>query len=198
MTRARWARGTIRAISDFDEATRAHAGPTGTRREHAVLRLLGGAPEQLAGTLYGTIVVLAIVAAGSSPHAADAWQLLELVASSSIVLWVAHVYAHGLAESVREGHRLTAMELGDVAEREASIVLAALTPMIALTLGALHVMSERSAVWLAIGLCLATLAVEALRYAALERLTVGAAVLTVATNVSIGVLIVVLKIQVGH
>ena len=167
-------------------------------REHVVVRLLAGAPEHLGGTLYGTIVVLAIIAAGSTSHAAHPWQLVDLVASSTIVLWVAHVYAHGVADSVREGHRLRAPELRGVARREAAIVLAGVAPVVALILGALHAMPEHTAVWLAISLCLATLGLEALRYARLERLGTAAAVFTIGMNVLIGVLIVVLKIEMGH
>ena len=162
------------------------------------MHLLAGAPEHLAGTLYGTIVVLAIIAAGSTSHAAHPWQLVDLVASTTVVLWVAHVYAHGVAESVRDGHRLTGAELRGVARREAAIVIAGVAPVVALTVGAIHVMPEHSAVWLAIGLCLATLGIGALRYARVERLGRTAAFFTIAMNVVIGVLIVALKIEMGH
>lgn len=160
--------------------------------------MLAGAPDQLAGTLYGTIVVLAIIAAGSTSHAAHPWQLVDLVVSTTIVLFIAHVYAHGVAESVREGRRLNAPELRGVARREAAIVLAGVAPVIALIVGAVHVMPEHTAVWLAISLCLVTLGMEALRYARLERLGRAATLFTIGMNVVIGVLIVVLKIEMGH
>jgi hypothetical protein len=185
-------------MSDSDLADSQERDTPEGRRRHVLVRVLAGAPEQLAGTLYGTIVVLAIIAAGSTSHAAKPWDLVDLVASSTIVLWIAHVYAHGVADSVREGHRLKAPELRGVAWREAAIVLAAVFPIVALMLGALHVMPENSAVWLAIGLCLVTLAIEALRYARLERLGRTATVLTTGMNLFIGVLIVALKIQMGH
>lgn len=170
----------------------------GRRREHLLVRVLAGAPEHLAGTLYGTLVVLAIIAAGTASHAAHPWQLVDLVASSTIVLWVAHVYAHGVAESVRAGRRLKVPELRAVARHEAAIVLAGVLPVLALVLGAFHVVPENSAVWLAISLCLLTLGVEALRYARLEKLRTWATLFTMGMNVLIGVLIVVLKIEMGH
>src|SRR3954451_16341824 len=129
-------------MSDLDLVDPQERRPSRRAREHLVMRLLAGTPEHLGGTLYGTIVVLAIIAAGSTSHAAHPWQLVDLVASSTVVLWIAHVYAHGVADSVREGHRLRAPELRGVARHEAAIVLAAVIPLSALILGALHVLPE--------------------------------------------------------
>jgi hypothetical protein len=185
-------------MSDLHDAHPQEPQPSPRAREHLVVRLLAGAPEHLGGTLYGTIVVLAIIAAGSTSHTAHPWQLVDLVASSTVVLWIAHVYAHGVADSVREGHRLRAPELRGVARHEAAIVIAAVAPVCALILGAIDVLPEDSAISLAIGLCLTTLAMEALRYARLERLGLTATVFTVGMNLLIGVLIVVLKIGLGH
>jgi hypothetical protein len=136
-------------MSDLDLVDPHDRPPSPRAREHLVMRLLAGAPEHLGGTLYGTIVVLAIIAAGSTSHAAHPWQLVDLVASSILVLWVAHVYTHGVADSVRDGHRLRAPDLRGVARREAAIVLAGVFPVLALIVGAVHVMPEHSAVWLA-------------------------------------------------
>jgi hypothetical protein len=162
------------------------------------MRILAGSAEDLAGTVYGTIVVLAVIAAGSAPAEVGAWQLLALVVSTTLVLWVGHVYAHGLGESVTLGRRLDATELRVLARREAAIPLAAFAPSVALCLGALGLFSESAAVWLALGLGVATLGVEGARYARLEHLGPVRSLLTISANVMLGVAIVALKIAVTH
>jgi hypothetical protein len=152
----------------------------------------------MAGTVYGTIVVLAVVAAGSSTVDVEAWPLLALVVSTTLVLWLGHVYAHGLAESVKLGRRLDTSELRLLARREAAIPLAALAPSLALCLGALGLIAESAAVWLALGLGVATLGVEGLRYARLEHLGNAWTLFAITANIMIGVAIVVLKIAVTH
>jgi len=165
---------------------------------HTALRILAGSPEDLAGTVYGTIVVLAVIAAGSAPAEVEPWPLIALVVSTTIVLWVGHVYAHGLAESIQLGRRLDVTELRLLARREAALPLAALAPTLALFLGAVGLMSEGTAVWLALGLGVATLGIEGLRYARLEHLGYARTLLTISVNVMLGAAIVALKIAVTH
>ena len=47
--------------------------------------------------------------------------LAAVVATTSVVLWLAHVYAHALAESVSEEQLMRACRLVDVGRREATI-----------------------------------------------------------------------------
>jgi hypothetical protein len=171
---------------------------TTPRWRHAALRIFAGSPEDLAGTVYGTIVVLAVIAAGSAPGEVEAWPLVALVAGTTLVLWVGHVYAHGLAESVKRGRRLDVTELRLLARREAAIPLAALAPTVAVCLGALGLISEGAAVWLALGLGVATLGVEGLRYARLEHLGYARTLFMIGANIMLGVAIVALKIAVTH
>ena len=62
-------------------------------------QLVFGSAGGIAGTVYGTIVVMATVTAGSSGGQTDAWRLAVVVVVTVLVLWTAHVYAHGLAEN---------------------------------------------------------------------------------------------------
>lgn len=126
------------------------------------------------------------------------WKIAVIVWSTVIVFWVAHLYAHGLSESLSEGHRLDRRELLSIAARESGILLAAVGPGIALILGAVHVLAERTAVWLALGIGLATLAAEGFRYARLERLGPASTLLIIASNLALGLLVVVLKVAVSH
>ena len=160
--------------------------------------LVLGTRERIAGTVYGTIVAMAAVAAGASAYAHDLWRLGAIVSGSVLILWVAHVYAHGLGESLTLGRRLTPPELGAIAGRELSIALAAVLPVIAIALGAAGVLDDETAVWFALGVGVATLAVQGVRYARLERLSGTGTVVSIALNVSLGLLIVALKVILSH
>jgi hypothetical protein len=173
-------------------------GPPQPSWRQTAVRFLAGSPEDLAGTVYGTIVVLAVIAAGSSPAKVASWQLIALVVSTTLILWLGHIYAHGLAESVNAGRRLDGADLRRLARREAALPLAALGPGLALLLGAAGLIDERTAVWLALGLGVGTLGAEGFRYARLENLGAARTLLTITANVALGVAIVLLKIAVTH
>jgi hypothetical protein len=156
-------------------------------------RLFYGTRERIAGTIYGTIVVMAVLAAGSDSSTIDAWELDVIMVGTVAVLWVAHVYAHTLAESLSTGKPLNRKTAVGLAGREISIVLSATLPATALLLGALGIMSDSSAVWLALGLCTFTLALQGVRYARIAHLTTSAAIVVVVLNLGLGLLIVLLK-----
>ncbi|HEY3087744.1 MAG TPA: hypothetical protein VGJ59_06755 [Jatrophihabitantaceae bacterium] len=161
-------------------------------------RLLVGTRETITGTVYGTIVVLASVTAAGRLYLRDLWRLEVIVAATVLVLWLAHVYSDALGESLRVGRRLTAAELGRVASHESAIPLAAVLPMAAVALGALGVIDGGTAVWIALGIGIGTLALEGLSYARLERLSLLATVASVAINLAVGLVIVLLKVLVSH
>lgn len=154
-------------------------------------------PPGIAGTVYGTIVAMGAVVAGSHTEP-DAWRLAAAVAGAVLVLWIAHVYSHAIAETIATQHRLDRAELADVARREVWMALAGVGPVAALVLGGLGVFQERTAVWLALGLGLGTLFVAGVRYASVEHLGRLAMVEAVAINVSLGLAIVALKVALAH
>jgi hypothetical protein len=160
--------------------------------------LLVGQGEAIAGTVYGTIIVLATITAGASAFQDDLWRLCVVIAASVLVVWVAHVYSHGLGQSLHMRRRLTWSEFMAIARREYAIPLAAVLPLISLILGAAGVLEGTTAVWLALGIGVATLTLEGLSYARLERLNLTATLATVAVNLALGLTIVVLKALVAH
>lgn len=160
-------------------------------------RLLFGSPSGIAGSVYGTIVVLGVLAAGSHTEV-DPWRLVSAVLGTVLILWVAHVYSHAMAETIVTGHRLDRAELMDVARRELWIPLAAVGPVAALALGGVGVLREGTAVGLAFGLGLANLFVQGLRYASVEHLGWLAKLVAVVVNVSFGLLIVALEVALTH
>lgn len=160
--------------------------------------LLYGRSATIAGTVYGTIVVLSILTAGASAYQDDGWRLVAIVASGTAVLWAAHVHAHVLGESVQADRRLTAEEVVAIARRESAILLAAVLPLAAITLGASGVLTDRLALWLAFGLGVSTLTVQALRYARLERLSTVGTLTAVGLNLLFGMAFVALKALLAH
>jgi hypothetical protein len=154
--------------------------------------------ERLGGFIYGTIVVLSVLVAGVKAFPNDAGRIAVMVLVTSVVFWLAHVYAHGLAHSVAHDEHLSRAELGHIARHEASILEAAVPPLAALLLGAFGLTSTRAAVWLAFGLGLAVLAVQGIVFARVERLRWPAALLVVAANLSLGLMLVSLKVLVTH
>jgi len=160
--------------------------------------VLLGDRNTIAGTVYGTIVVLAALTAGVRTSRHNLWELIVIAGSSVTVLWIAHVYAHGLGESVNEGHRLTATELAAIARRELAILLAAVPVLAAVALGALDVVRDETALWIAFGVGVLSLTTQGIRYARLEHLTRAGGVIAIALNLALGLAIVALKVAVTH
>jgi hypothetical protein len=155
---------------------------------------VGGA---VASTVYGTIVVMATLTAAYATEK-HPWKLAGIVASTVVVFWVAHLYAHGLSESITLSRRITLDELTHIARREAGLLFAAAAPIAALVVGAAGVVRVTTAVWVALAIGLATLVVEGFRYARLERLGRAGTLAAVALNLALGLLVVALKAGLAH
>jgi hypothetical protein len=140
--------------------------------------LVLGTRERIAGSVYGTIVVLAALVAGATAYQDDLWRLGAIVSASVLILWIAHAYAHALGESLALGRRLTRAELTTITRRELAIPL--------------------TAIWLALAIGVATLAVQGVRYSRIERLSWIGTVGSVALNLSLGLAIVALKVILAH
>jgi hypothetical protein len=154
--------------------------------------------ERLAGFIYGTIVVLAVLVAGVRAFPDDAGRISAMVLVTSVVLWVAHVYSHALAHSVAHDERVSLAELRLIARREGSVVEAAVPPLAALLLGVFGVVSTNTAVWLAVGVGLVVLAAQGVVFARIERLRWPAMLLVVAANVGLGLALAALKVFLTH
>ena len=154
--------------------------------------------ERLEGFIYGTIVALAVLVAGARAFPHEAGHIAALVVATTVVFWLAHVYAHGLGRSVARDRRLTLAELREVARHEWAIVEAAMLPAIPLLLAAFGLISTRFAVWLALGTGLAVLAAEGLLFARVERLGWMGTLAVVSINLALGASLIVLKLVVTH
>jgi hypothetical protein len=125
-------------------------------------------------------------------------QLIAVVASTSAVIWVAHVYAHTLGESIERGRRLDWAEFSFIAEHEVPILAAAAAPVAVLLLGVFGVIEETPDIWLAFGLGFVALAVQGARYARVERLGPRGTTAVIALNLALGGIVVMLKVLISH
>ena len=155
---------------------------------------LSGSRDRIAGTIYGTILVMAVLAAGADNGTIDAWELDVLMISTVVVLWIAHVYAHAIADSVTSGEPLRRQAVTGIARRESSIVRAGFLPGLAVFLAVLGVYSESTGVTIALGACMITLGIQGLRYARAARLSALSTSVFVILNLALGLLIVSLKV----
>lgn len=169
--------------------------PTGAASRLRELRL--GRRSQIALSVYGTIIVMATIAA-ESPFETDPRELAGLVAATAGAIWVAHLYAEALAQSIRDGGWLSRDELGTLADRELAIVRAAVGPILMLLIGAFAPLSEVWAIRLAFCVGLVNLAIQGARFASTAHLSRLAQVAAVGFNLLLGLAIVALKAYIGH
>ncbi len=154
--------------------------------------------ERLGGFVYGTIVVLSVIVTGLRAFPHGLWDVAVLVAVTTVVFWLAHVYARGIAFSVGHDAHLSLRELDLIGRREASIVGAGVPPEVALVLGAAGVLSDQVATWLAFGLGLVVLGAVGVVFARVEHLTPGRTALAILANLALGLVLIGLKVLVVH
>jgi hypothetical protein len=99
-------------------------------------RLILGNPESIAGTVYGTIIVMSVIAAGAKAYEHHLWRLVVLAGGSAVVLWLGDVYSHAIGESLTIGRRITMDEMALVSRRKFAVIAAAIIPLVAVALGA--------------------------------------------------------------
>jgi len=165
------------------------------RRIHAIVL---GSGETIAGAIYGTIVVMATIVAGGANDGVGGWQLAVASVVTTIVLGLAHLYAELVAGGIARQRRLTAAERRSVFRREAAIPLAAVLPVVVLILGATGLIDETAAVWIALGIGVATLGVQGLRYARVEGFRPIATAVSIGLNLALGLVLVALKVAISH
>jgi len=154
--------------------------------------------ERLGGFVYGTIVVLSVLVAGGKAYPQDTTRVAVLLAVTTVVFWLAHAYAHALAHSVKTDEHLTLAEIRRIGRHEAALVEAGVPSIAVLLLGSLDVLEDDTAIWLAVGLGLAVLAVQGIVFARVERLGTPGTIAVVTANLALGLLLVALKLLVAH
>ena len=168
------------------------------QRGRAALMGRAAMGERLGGFIYGTIVVFFVVIIGGKAYPSDPGQIAAFVVVTIVVFWLAHVYAHALAHSVSHDEHLSFAEIRRIAHREASLLEAAVPSVVALLAGAIGLISEGAAIWLALVLGLVVLATQGLLFARAERLAWLGMLVVVALNLAFGLFLIALKIVVSH
>jgi hypothetical protein len=152
--------------------------------------------DNLAGGIYGTILVTSVVAAADG--SVEIWRSLGIVEVTVIVFWLAHVYAHALAWRLDSNEAFSRASLRRIAGGEWPLLQAAIVPSLALLAGALGLISTQAAYWIAIGYGVIALIWWGLVFARKERMSLLATAVVVLVNASFGLCIVLLKEFVSH
>ena len=139
-----------------------------------------------------------MLAAGAKTYPHSAWKIVVLLAVTTVVFWLAHVYAHSLGHVLAQDRHLSLVELRVIGRHEAAILEAAMPPLAAMLLAAFGLISTRASIWIAYGLGLAVLVGTGLVFARVERLGPIGTLVVVALNLALGLILVALKIAVTH
>jgi len=154
--------------------------------------------DRVAGFTYGTLVALSMLIAGAKLYPDDSGRIAAFVVLTTVALWLAHVYAHTIGQSVSHERRLRLPELRHIARREGAIVEAVLPPVVPLLLASAGLISGQVALWAAFGLGLVVLAVQGLQFARVERFGTLRTVFAVTVNVGVGLILVAAKVVLTH
>jgi hypothetical protein len=163
-----------------------------------VSELTVGGHGHIGSTVYGTLVVLTALTAAYAAERHHPWALVELVVTVVVVFWIAYVYTLALSESIEEKCRLDRPILRRIADKELGLLFSAVVPVLALTLGAVGLVSERAAVWIAIGAGIAILTAQGVRYAHFAGLGRFGMAAVVVMNLLLGLSVVALKVTLVH
>jgi hypothetical protein len=152
-------------------------------------------PREMTSAIYGTILVTAIVAALSEYDGASALETAGAVILGALVLWLAHVYAALMAASA-SGRRVSGADLHEAMVEDWPIVQSAVPALVALVLGAVHVLTDATSIALALWAGVAALFVWGWLASRHQRVGLAARLLTAGVNGALGLLIVALKVVV--
>lgn len=150
----------------------------------------------MGAAVYGTIIVVAVIGAWHADPSALAHEALLSVLATVLVFWVAHAYAHFLAEGLPRGQLATHL-VRDALAHDWPIVQSCTAPGITLGLGALGGLPDVHAMRLAMGIGVLTLWIYSLWAAKQGGRSWGQALLLATAMASLGAVIVVLEIRLG-
>lgn len=157
-----------------------------------------GEGARMAGAIYGTLLVTAVVAGLSADPTMSARNGLVAALVTSAVFWVAHVYADLLALRLERGARPRREAVMEVIGREWPMVQAVWPAVVMLALGWIGVLQRDTAYWLAVLAGVAAMAVWGFTYAWREGARWPGMLLSAAFNVCLGLVVVALKVLVTH
>jgi hypothetical protein len=161
------------------------------RVEHA----LEQQAHHLAGAIYGTILATTVVAATSN-HPEPLGRTVVLVLGTSIVFWLAHFYAHGLAARVIAQRPLRRAEILSIARSEWPMLQSSWPIVLTLLLGVADIIDPARAVNAALLVGVGALCTYGFLIGRREHLGWPHVLLNTAAAGGFGLAILVLKVSV--
>lgn len=147
----------------------------------------------VARAIYGLIVAMSILAVWSVEPDPDATEVLESLAGTVVIFWLAHAYAAISEDMIRNRRRPTRGELRTIVSHEWPLVEVAVLPALIVGLAVVDAVSTETAIAIALYVCLAELAATGF-VSAWRTGTRGLAVVALGgVSVVLGVAIVALK-----
>jgi hypothetical protein len=149
-----------------------------------------------ARAIYGTILVMAVISALAHDASITSAELIAGVAATTIVFWIAHVYAEVLGNRLQGEHAVSWANVRAASNHEWPIVEAALPPVLALLLGVLGILDTDSAVNVAIAVGILELFLWGIAVGRRLGLSITATLAAGVVNGALGVVIAGLKMLV--
>jgi hypothetical protein len=153
--------------------------------------------ERVSAASYGTVLVLAALAIVDPDAVAEGWGW-ELMTAVGVATWAAHLYGEIVGDHIRHEAAHAAPEIKRAMGDGAPILLAPIVPAVLLLLGRLDVLSERVALWLATAVAF----LQLVGLGAFVGFTVSHrgsnAWLYAGVTAGFGLLVVSLKLALGH
>jgi hypothetical protein len=149
--------------------------------------------EQLAGAIYGTIVVAGLLAATGADDDPEIWSTALWVVATVVVFWLAHSWALTTAHRVfglADGRR----ELRRSLTRHWPLVQSAFPPVIVMLLASALGASDETAILVAACSCIVLLGAWGIVVGRQERRSLAGVVVTAAGSAFLGALMVLLKV----
>jgi hypothetical protein len=146
--------------------------------------------------IYGNVLATSLVVAFSEDDDYSTAEIAVSVLVTGLVFWLAHVYASLIGTRYAVRRRLTRAEVGAEFYAEWPVVQAFFPPTAVLLLGTVGLLSEGTAVSLAIAGGVAAMVLWSLAIGRQERVSLPALALLVFLNVLFGAAVVLLKVLV--
>jgi hypothetical protein len=151
------------------------------------------APDGAARAIYGQILVLSALAVVSEDPDLGTVDVLIAVVGTMLIFLSAHVYSELLARRIDSDRALSMAEVKEGVRSELPLIVALAPVAAALLLGAVGALSHDAAVDVALVVGVAALAGWGLEISLRSHFGLWRTLLTVGTNLALGIVIVALK-----
>ena len=153
-------------------------------------------PERLKGAIYGTILVVSLVAAMGQDPSFSAWDMTFWVVVTNAVFWLAHVYASLVALYFERGRRPGLRDVARQMRQQWPIVNAVALPALALVLAGAHLWSRGVGVNIAIAVGVASLFAWGVMVGRRAGLGLAGVLTSAVLSLAFGLVIVALEVAI--